>query len=225
MLYEFCAENVERVPAAIEAGAGRIELCDNLAVGGTTPSAGVIDAAVRYAHANDAQVMCMIRPRGGDFHYSQDELRIMEMDLGLAISAGVDGIVFGCLKPSSGGWALDDLTLGSLAMSAAYAAEECKREPVQMTFHMAFDELSSEAQLDAIDTFAECGVSRILTHGGRAGSKIEDNFEHLSRLIDYAGERLTILPGGGITVSNRDAVAGALGVGELHGTKIVSVGE
>ena len=87
MLYEFCAENFERVPAAIDAGAKRIELCDNLAVGGTTPSAGVISATVSYAHEHDARVMCMIRPRGGDFHYNQDELRMMEMDLGLAVSA------------------------------------------------------------------------------------------------------------------------------------------
>ncbi|MFR2030620.1 MAG: copper homeostasis protein CutC [Collinsella sp.] len=70
MLCEFCAENFERVPAAIEAGARRIELCDNLAVGGTTPSAGVISATVSYAHEHDARVMCMIRPRGGDFHYN-----------------------------------------------------------------------------------------------------------------------------------------------------------
>ena len=86
---EFCAENFERVPAAIDAGAKRIELCDNLTVGGTTPSAGVISATVSYAHEHDARVMCMIRPRGGDFHYNQDELRMMEMDLGLAVSAGV----------------------------------------------------------------------------------------------------------------------------------------
>lgn len=225
MLYEFCAENVELVPAAIAAGAGRIELCDNLAVGGTTPSAGVISAAVSYAHEHAAQVMCMIRPRGGDFHYSQDELRIMEMDLALAISAGVDGIVLGCLKPHSGGWALDDLTLGSLVMSAAYAAEECKREPVQMTFHMAFDQLSPEAQLDAIDTLAECGIARILTHGGPAGSRIEDNLEHLTQLIEYAGDRLKILPGGGITYENRASIAQALGVDELHGTRIVKLGD
>lgn len=223
MLFEFCAENFELVPAAIEAGAGRIELCDNLAVGGTTPSAGVISATVGYAHEHGAQVMCMVRPRGGNFHYNQDELRIMEMDLALAISAGTDGIVFGCLKPRSGGWALDDLTLGSLVMSAAYAAEECKREPVQMTFHMAFDLLSPEAQLDAIDTLAECGISRILTHGGSAGSRIEDNLEHLSRLIEYAGDRIKILPGGGITYANRATIARALGVDELHGTRIAKL--
>ena len=73
MVYEFCAENFERVPAAIDAGARRIELCDNLAVGGTTPSAGVISATTNYVHEHDARVMCMIRPRGGDFHYDQDE--------------------------------------------------------------------------------------------------------------------------------------------------------
>mgnify|MGYP003226868453 CR=1 FL=1 len=170
MVYEFCAENFERVPAAIDAGARRIELCDNLAVGGTTPSAGVISATTNYVHEHDARVMCMIRPRGGDFHYDQ---------------------------------------------------EECKREPIDITFHMAFDQLSPEAQLDAIDTLADCGVTRILTHGGAAGTSIEDNFDHLARLIEYAGDRLTILPGGGITTANRDAVAAALGVSELHGTKIV----
>ncbi len=221
MLYEFCAENFERVPAAIEAGAGRIELCDNLAVGGTTPSAGVISAAVNYAHEHDARVMCMIRPRGGDFQYSLDELRMMEMDLGLAVSAGVDGLVFGCCKRCAGGWALDELTLGALVMAAGCAAEECGRESVDITFHMAFDQLSPEAQVDAIDTLVECGVTRILTHGGAAGTPIGDSLGHLSRLVEYAGGRVTILPGGGITVANRDAVAAALGVSELHGTKIV----
>ena len=221
MLYEFCAENFERVPAAIDAGAKRIELCDNLAVGGTTPSAGVISTTVSYAHEHDARVMCMIRPRGGDFHYNQDELRMMEMDLGLAVSAGVDGLVFGCCKPCAGGWALDELTLGALVMATGCATEECKRDPIDITFHMAFDQLSPEAQLDAIDTLADCGVTRILTHGGAAGTPIEGNFENLVRLIEYAGDRLTILPGGGISMANRDTAAAALGVSELHGTKIV----
>lgn len=221
MLYEFCAENFERVPAAIDAGARRIELCDNLAVGGTTPSAGVISAAVSYAHEHDARVMCMIRPRGGDFHYNQDELRMMEMDLGLAVSAGADGLVFGCCKPCAGGWALDELTLGAFVMAVGCATEECKRGPLDITFHMAFDQLSLEVQLDAIDTLADCGITRILTHGGAAGTPIEDNLEHLSRLVEYAGDRLTILPGGGISTANRDTVAATLGVSELHGTKIV----
>ncbi len=163
----------------------------------------------------------MVRPRGGDFHYNADELRIMEMDLGLAVSAGADGLVLGCLKPAAGAWALDELTLGSLIMAIGCAREECGRDTVDVTFHMAFDTLGPEAQLDAIDTLADCGVTRILTHGGAAATPIEDNLDHLSKLIEYAGDRLTILPGGGITTANRDTVAAALGVGELHGTKIV----
>ena len=100
MLCEFCAENFERVPAAIDAGARRIELCDNLAVGGTTPSAGVISATTNYAHEHDARVMCMIRSRGGDFHYNQDELRMMEMDLGLAVSAALTAWSLAAASPA-----------------------------------------------------------------------------------------------------------------------------
>ena len=106
-------------------------------------------------------------------------------------------------------------------MATGCATEECKRGAIDITFHMAFDQLSLEAQLDAIDALADCGITRILTHGGAAGTPIEDNLEHLSRLVEYAGDRLTILPGGGISTANRDTVAAALGVSELHGTKIV----
>lgn len=221
MLYEFCAENFERVPEAIAAGAKRIELCDNLAVGGTTPSAGVLSAAVNYSHGHGARVMCMIRPRGGDFSVSESELRMMEIDMGIAAGAGADGLVFGCLKRRSGGWALDQMMLGALVTAAACSAEEAGRDPFDLTFHMAFDALEPEAQFDAIDTLAECNVSRILTHGGAAGTSIEENIEHLAQLIEYADGRLTILPGGGISYKNRDIVAKALGVSELHGTKIV----
>ena len=91
VLREFCAENLERVPSALDAGAGRIELCDNLAVGGTTPSLGVIEAAVDLCHARGARVMCMIRPRGGGFEYSPAEAEIMARDLSCAAEAGVDG--------------------------------------------------------------------------------------------------------------------------------------
>ena len=81
MLYEFCAENVTLVDKALEAGARRIELCDNLTVGGTTPSYGVIEAAVQLAQPYGATVMTMIRPRGGDFVYSDLEIEIMLSDI------------------------------------------------------------------------------------------------------------------------------------------------
>ena len=88
---------------------------------------------------------------------------------------------------------------------------ECKRDPIDITFRMAFDQLSPEAQLDAIDTLADCGVTRILTHGGTAGTPIEGQLRNLVRLIEYAGDRLTILPGGGISTANRGYRGGGTG--------------
>lgn len=81
MIKEFCAENFTNIPAAIHAGAKRIELCDNLAVGGTTPSTGVIEETLSYAGEKNIPVMTMIRPRGGDFIYNDTELKIMHTDL------------------------------------------------------------------------------------------------------------------------------------------------
>ena len=220
MIYEFCAENFGRVPVAIAGGAGRIELCDNLAVGGTTPSIGVIQMVTDYAHDHEARVFCMIRPRGGNFRYSDTEVDIMDLDLCAACGLGVDGVVFGCTRDTAGGEMLDLHALARL-MEAVSEASDARGEAIDATFHMAFDQLSPEAQFDAIDALADLGVTRVLTHGGPAGSPIEGNLDHLARLIEYAGGRLAILPGGGITCANRDAVASALGVSELHGTKIV----
>lgn len=213
MLREFCAENFTLVPRAIAAGAQRIELCDNLAVGGTTPSRGVIAKTVACAHARGARVMCMIRPRGGDFCYAPDELDIMEEDIKTAIELGCDGIVLGCLRHGRrDAWELDGDALVCLLA--------CTR-PCEVTFHMAFDELGPSAQLAAIDELAALGCTRILTHGGPAGTPIEGNAARLRELQRRAGARLRILPGAGITHENAAAIAAATGAEELHGTKIV----
>ncbi|ALS01234.1 copper homeostasis protein CutC [Enterococcus silesiacus] len=209
MIKEFCAENFTNIPTAIRNGAGRIELCDNLAVGGTTPSTGVIEEVVAYAGEKSIPVMTIIRPRGGDFVYNDIELKIMHTDLIEAKKIGTDGVVLGCLTKDN--W-LDEEALELLIDTA---------EGIQITFHMAFDVLSKENQLKAIDWLAEHDVHRILTHGGSAGSAIEHNFNHLKELIDYANNRIMILPGGGISSENIDAVVNALGVTEVHGTKIV----
>ncbi|MBM6942090.1 copper homeostasis protein CutC [Collinsella intestinalis] len=223
LLREFCAENYTNVPAAIEAGARRIELCDNLAVGGTSPSMGVIEATVEYAHARGARVMAMVRPRGGDFVYSAREVEMMETDARIALALGVDGIVFGCLAADeTGALALDVPTAERLMAIAREAASE-RGEAVDVTFHMAFDALPEERQLDAIDAIAELGCTRILTHGGPAGTPIEGNLDRLATYIERAAGRLIILPGAGITWENGGAVAARLGVGECHGTKIVKV--
>lgn len=209
MIKEFCAENFTNIPTAIRNGAGRIELCDNLAVGGTTPSTGVIEEVIAYAGEKSIPVMTIIRPRGGDFVYNDIELKIMHTDLIEAKKIGTDGVVIGCL--TSDGW-LDEDALEMLIETA---------EGLQITFHMAFDVLSKEQQFTAIDWLVDHEVHRILTHGGPAGTSIEENFEHLKALIEYANGRIIILPGGGISDKNAEKVINELKVNEVHGTKIV----
>ena len=209
MIKEFCAENFTKIPQAIQKGANRIELCDNLAVGGTTPSTGVIEEVLAYAGENSVPVMTIIRPRGGNFVYNDIELKIMHTDLIEAKKLGTDGIVIGCLTED--GW-LDEEALDLFIETA---------EGLQITFHMAFDALSKENQFKAIDWLAERGVTRILTHGGPAGTPIEDNFDHLKELIAYADQRILILRGGGISTENVQTVMDTLKVTEVHGTKIV----
>lgn len=211
MIREFCAENYTSIPLAIARGANRIELCDNLAVGGTTPSTGVIEEALSYASEKEVPVMTIIRPRGGDFVYNDIELKIMHTDLIEAKKLGTDGVVIGCLTPS--GW-LDEEALELLIEIA---------EGLQITFHMAFDSIPKERQFEAIDWLAEHGVDRILTHGGAAGTPIEENLAHLKELIAYAANRLIILPGGGVNVTNAEKIAAELKVSEVHGTKIVDL--
>lgn len=226
LLKEFCAENMERVPAAVEAGAGRIELCDNLAVGGTSPSYGVIRAAVGFAREKGVDVMAMARPRGGDFTYSEAERDMMLDDIAVARSLGTTGVVFGCVRAGADGVLAVDRELTAALVEAAKGAGAglaAGADPVAVTFHMAFDELAEPQQLDAIDFLAGLGVERILTHGGAAGTPIVGNVERLQRLVAHAAGRITILPGGGITWENADAVAQALGVSEVHGTKIVKL--
>lgn len=213
MLKEFCAENYTNIPSAIARGAKRIELCDNLAVGGTTPSTGVQEEVLQYAGEKGIPVMTIIRPRGGDFVYNDTELKIMHTDLIEAKKLGTDGVVLGCLTPS--GW-LDEEALELLLETA---------EGLQVTFHMAFDAIPTARQFKAIDWLAEHGVQRILTHGGAADTPIEANFYRLKELIAYAGERLTILPGGGISFENAQEVADTLGVKEVHGTRIVDLND
>ena len=209
MIYEFCAENVTLLEKAMEAGARRIELCDNLAVGGTTPSYGVTKAAVELAANYDTTIMTMIRPRGGDFVYNDMEIAIMLEDIRLTAQAGSQGVVFGALTAEK---KLDKPNLEKLIAAS---------KGMEIVFHMAFDELSDEDQLEAIDWLSQAGVTRILTRAGVSGDSLEKRFAHYHRILEHAKGKIEILPGGGIDLDNRQTFIDQLGVTQLHGTKVV----
>ncbi|EIC78931.1 copper homeostasis protein CutC [Streptococcus oralis] len=209
MIYEFCAENVTLLEKAMQAGARRIELCDNLAVGGTTPSYGVTKAAVELAANYDTTIMTMIRPRGGDFVYTDLEIAIMLEDIRLTAQAGSQGVVFGALTADK---KLDKVNLEKLIAAS---------KGMEIVFHMAFDELSDEDQLEAIDWLSQAGVTRILTRAGVSGDSLEKRFAHYHRILEHAKGKIEILPGGGIDLDNRQTFIEQLGVTQLHGTKVV----
>ena len=209
MIYEFCAENVTLLEKAMEAGARRIELCDNLAVGGTTPSYGVTKAAVELAANYDTTIMTMIRPRGGDFVYNELEIAIMLEDIRLTAQAGSQGVVFGALTADK---KLDKANLEKLIAAS---------KGMEIVFHMAFDELSEEDQLEAIDWLSQAGVTRILTRAGVSGDSLDKRFAHYHRILEHAKGKIEILPGGGIGLDNRQTFIDQLGVTQLHGTKVV----
>ncbi|HGR2294416.1 TPA: copper homeostasis protein CutC [Streptococcus pneumoniae] len=208
MIYEFCAENVTLLEKAMQAGARRIELCDNLAVGGTTPSYGVTKAAVELAANYDTTIMTMIRPRGGDFVYNDLEIAIMLEDICLTAQAGSQGVVFGALTADK---KLDKPNLEKLIAAS---------KGMEIVFHMAFDELSDEDQPEAIDWLSQAGVTRILTRAGVSGDSLEKRFVHYHRILEYAKGKIEILPGGGIDLDNRQTFIDQVGVTQLHGIRL-----
>lgn len=209
---EACVENFTDIPSLIDRGANRIELCDNLAAGGTTVSLGVLKETLKYCKAFEVPVMAIIRPRGGNFNYSETEKNIMRLDIQSALTAGVDGIVIGALT--------DDLTLDiDFLKEIRVLTEKCQ---TSLTFHMAFDELSQNNQISALDELHKLGFSRVLTHGGPKGQDVLASATRLQTLMDAAPEGLVILPGGGLTKDNLPELQSLLPqMEEAHGTQIV----
>lgn len=209
MIKEVCIENGTRIPELIEKKVKRVELCDNLAVGGTTVSYGVAKKVIEQCHANGIEVMAIIRCRAGDFIYSDDEMDMMITDIEQFKKLGVDGVVFGSTTA--------DLRLHKEQALAFIKASQ----GIKKTFHMAFDHLSDDDQKEAIDFLVSHGVDRILTHGSAKVSLIEENVSHLKEIIAYANNRIIILPGGGITTVNASHLMETLGIQEVHGTRVV----
>ena len=211
MLKEVCVENFTNIPHVIENGADRIELNNELSLGGTTPTFGVIKRSIIYANRVKIPVIVMIRPRGGNFIYNEDEIAIMADDMAVAAKLGARGVAFGCLTNQK------QLNRGQMErlIDLAHSLN------LAVVMHMAFDQISEPIQRDELNWLIGQKVERILTHGGDLQFPIEDTITHLKEILNWSNGKIEILPGGGITTKNRDEIAEELNVNQLHGSKIV----
>ncbi|MFC4651841.1 copper homeostasis protein CutC [Lactococcus nasutitermitis] len=207
IIRELCLENFSEIPTAINKNVERIELCDNLAVGGTTPSYGVIQQAAEFISENESKttLAVMIRPRGGNFVYNSYELKIMENDILKAIEAGAQNLAFGALTSEN---EIDLDAMDTLMIAS---------QGLPVTFHMAFDEISNKKI--AIDQLIELGVEKILTHGDSLDKPL--NTALISELIAYADNKISIMIGGGVTSENYEDLANKVHTNFVHGTKII----
>lgn len=196
---EICVDSVESAVAAQTGGADRVELCDNLMEGGTTPSAGAIEVARQLI---DIKLHVIIRPRGGDFLYSKTEFEIMKRDIEAAKSLGVDGVVIGLLDPE-----------GNIDLTRITELVELSR-PMSVTFHRAFDVCRDPFQ--ALDELTNLGIARILTSGQEATAV--EGLDLISELVKHAGDRSSIMACGNLNERNIKRVIVETGVKEVHFT-------
>ena len=195
--FEICANSVASCIAAQEGGADRVELCAGIPEGGTTPSYGMI----RNARENISIALnVIIRPRGGDFLYSESEIKEMIYDIQAAKELGADGLVFGCLNPDG---TVDIKTMSRLMEAAG---------DTPVTFHRAFDHTNDPFK--ALEDIISLGCARILTSGCRPTAL--EGAELLSQLVEKAGERIIIMPGCGVRESNIAEIARLSSAREFH---------
>ena len=199
LLVEVCVDSVESAVAAQMGGAGRVELCDNLLEGGTTPSAGMIEITRREL---TIPVNAIIRPRGGDFCYSQLEFDVMRRDVAMAKQLGATGVVIGVLLPDG---AVDAERTRALVALA---------RPMRVTFHRAFD--MARDPRAALETLIGLGIDRLLT-SGQEKSALE-GLDLITELVRAAGDRIVVMPGGGIHSRNAARIVRQSGAYEIHVT-------
>ncbi len=195
ILLEVCVEDATGLGAALRGGAGRIELCSALALGGLTPSPGLMQTAQNAGRP----VMAMIRPRAGDFIWSSEDLRQMRGDIAIARAAGLAGVVLGASRPDG---RLDEWLLSTLIDEA---------QGMDLTLHRCFD--LTPDKFAALETAIQLGFSRILTSGGALTAP--QGTEILAKLMQQAEGRITIMPGSGISPATLPVLA-HLPLREVH---------
>ena len=203
LVLEICIDSVESAIASQQGGADRVELCDNLLEGGTTPSAGTIALARKNI---DIDLNVIIRPRGGDFLYSDVEFQVMEYDIEQAKQLGANGVVIGILNQDGTVDVERTRTLVGLA------------RPLSVTFHRAFD--VSRDPFEALEALVNLGIDRVLTTGQELSAL--EGLDLITDLVQTAADRIIIMPGGGTERSVQKVVA-QTGVKEFHLLGTVSV--
>lgn len=199
IVFELCAESIDACLVAREGGADRIELCSALSEGGLTPSHGLIREAVARS---GLPVHVLLRPRGGDFVYTDAEFNVMRDDLKHLRELGASGVVLGVLREDG---AVDvERTRGLIDMAG----------PLEVTFNRAFDHAASLE--DALEQIIAIGCQRVLTSGGERD--VVSGGKSLAKLIEQAAGRIEIAVGGGLRLKNAAAVARTTGARHFHGS-------
>jgi copper homeostasis protein len=194
---EICVESVDHAVAAERGGADRIELCSDLSSGGITPSAGLMQTARRHV---SVPIHVLIRPRAGDFCYSDHELETMRDDIHAAKQVGIDGLVLGLLDENT------RVDVERTKMLVEFA------RPLPVTFHRAFDLAKNAAA--ALEEVIQTGASRILTSGGE--QRATDALLILTHLVHAAKSRILIMPCGGINSANIAGIVQTTSAHEIH---------
>lgn len=197
MVLEIVVYNIESALKAQEGGADRIELCDNPGEGGTTPSFGIIESVRQNVNLD---VYVMIRPRGGDFHYTNYEFHSMKRDIYQCQRISVDGIVFGILNADG---TLDKKRCKELIDKA---------RPLKVTCHRAFD--MTRDPFEALEDCIEVGFDRILTSGHRTTAVLGADL--IGELIKKANGRIAIMPGSGVNENTVEEIVLKTGAKEIH---------
>ncbi len=202
MIKEACVEFFDGAKRAEENGANRVELCENLSVGGTTPSYGTVKLCLEKLNID---IFPMIRPRGGNFIYSDDEIEIMKEDIKVFKNLGVKAVVFGILT--------EDNKINLKQMEKLVNLSH----PMEVTFHKAIDEL--ENPLDWIEDLIKIGVKRILTSGCKVTAL--EGEDMINKMIEKANGKLKIVVAGKVTKENLAELEKLIPANEFHGKQIV----